>query len=162
MLSLASSLTAIGLPTFARHLRTSKVSEVPHALGLLRHRTLAFVRQPSTSPCFPSSAGPAPAKPSTSPVRVDFYDSSTPGSATWRALQFQPSFALRYRYSWLTSATGCGSAQDAPSSNSSTVTYRAEGDLDHDGVLSLFERTDELTAGELKTTAPMVVQRKLE
>ena len=69
-----------------------------------------------------------------SPFKHDPRDYSTPetfGNASWQGLQFAVSKPFLYSYSFLASGEG----------QNSTFTARAEGDLDCDGVSSLFEQT---------------------
>jgi Tfp pilus assembly protein PilE len=111
--------------------------------------------------CMPVGAGPTPAKPSTAPVQVMFGAPESPESATWHSLGYEPSSAIRYRYSFLPAAPGCGVLGD-DSHGEAVLTLRAEGDLDGDGVLSLFERKVGLSAGELALDPLLVVRDRVE
>jgi hypothetical protein len=70
-------------------------------------------------------------------VEVDFSSEETPGHATWSDLAFAPDRPVRFRYSLLPLASGCGLG---PEHGEPLVVFRAEGDLDGDGDLSTFER----------------------
>ena len=68
---------------------------------------------------------------------MDFDHVETPGYRTWAALEFQPTYAIRYSYTFEPTASGC----DLRSPEGTyLVTMRAEGDLDGDGERSVFER----------------------
>ena len=87
--------------------------------------------------CLPPAAGPTPAVPSVDPVEVDFSSEETVGRDAWIALGFQPERPIRYRYEYAPDRDGCDLAMSEPATS---ITFRAEGDLDGDGVLSTFER----------------------
>ncbi len=160
LLSLAAIVLAIGVPTFEQHLRTSKIAEAPHELQRIHASLAAYYVTPQLTSagkrlrCLPESAGPAPARPSAKPASTVFSDPSTPGSKTWQAIGYQPDGAIRYRYSLLPTQSGCSTADlKAPP----TVTLRAEGDLDADDTLSLFERTIHVKDDSL-VADPILVQ----
>ena len=66
---------------------------------------------------------------------------------------------IRYRYTLLPVVTGCGKARELPAP---AVTFRAEGDLDGDGVLSRFERTAVHQDGVLAPGQVVVVRDRVE
>lgn len=136
---------AVFVPTFIRHLRTSKIAEAPAQLERLHETAAAYYAAVHVSEaegsrhmhCLPPRAGPTPPEPSATPVQIDFAADETRGSTTWKALAFAPERPLRYRYTFEPSRSGCNLHQhDAPVE----VLFRAEGDLDDDGTLSTFER----------------------
>jgi len=134
---------AVFVPTFIRHMRTSKVSEASTQLQRLHDAAAAyFVAVHSTeggSPvtrCLPPAAGPAPAEPTPDATEYDFSAEDAPGHATWEALGFEADRPIRFRYSFVPRESGCGLEGGAEP----LVTLRAEGDLDDDGKRSLFER----------------------
>lgn len=115
----------------------------------------------SATSCLPPAAGPTPASPSVEPQKVDFHAEETVGSQTWRALGYQPSRAIRYRYSILPAEAGCG-VEEAPPEEP-LIRLRAEGDLDGDGELSIFERAATLTPdGQLVPDGPLLMRRRIE
>jgi type II secretory pathway pseudopilin PulG len=149
VVSITGMVLAVAVPTFVRTLETSKAAEASEQLATLFRNSAAYyaVARPTTGPklayCLPAAAGPAPLLASVNPVPVDFGAADTPGSPTWRALEFAPKEALRYRYTFLPHGPSC--LIDEPI-QPSTLTLRAEGDLDGDGTLSRFERRGQLRA----------------
>ncbi|MFO0693415.1 MAG: hypothetical protein U0230_07660 [Polyangiales bacterium] len=138
---------AVFVPTFIREIRTSKISEATDQLSVMHRNTAAYFDRPHVIDglgrrwCLPDAAGPTPAQPWYDPVETDFGATDVAGHLTWTALGFQPG-PIRYRYTFLPETTGCGIRRPP---HTPVVTYRAEGDLDEDGVLSTFERTDAVT-----------------
>ncbi len=159
---------AVFVPTFIRELRTSKVSEASMELSALHRASAAYYAARHEAQdggrrrtrCLPPMAGPLPAEPSVDPVEVDLSDESLPGRETFQALGWAPQHGLRYRYSFLPVKDGCDLL---PQAGRALVTLRAEGDLDGDGKLSLFER--QATAneeGELVPTGVLRVRDRTE
>jgi hypothetical protein len=107
----------------------------------------------------PDPAGPTPSKPARDPVPVVFSASDAP--ATWRAIGYEPSGPIRYRYTFLPARSGCG-ALPADSHGEPVLTLRAEGDLDGDGVLSLYERTAVTKDGVLSLEPLLSVRDRIE
>lgn len=157
---------AVSVPTFSRHLRTSKSAEAAEQLAAL-HRAAAayYVRRHEDADgrhhdrCLPEAGGPAPAEPSASPQSVDFAATTTPGAATWQALGFSPAEPTRYRYSVLPVETGCGVVARG---DAHVIDLVAEGDLDDDQVLSRFERRATTQDGELVPAGVLVVTQRNE
>src|SRR4051794_11871250 len=106
IVSIVGMLLAVAIPTLARSIRASKVSEASEQLDLLYRAVAAYYATPRPVPnaagdslfCLPGDAGPAPSSPSANPVLVDFAAASTPDAATWSALGFTPHVPLRFRY----------------------------------------------------------------
>ena len=150
MVCLIGVVLAVFVPTFVGEIRTSKVSEASEELASLHGASAAYFAAShggGRRQCLPDAAGPAPAEPSTDPVDVNFQADDVPGSAIWKALDWQPARPIRYRYTFVPAASGCGlsAAEDGP-----LLTLRAEGDLDGDGKRSLFEREATVdSAGDL-------------
>ncbi len=157
-------LLAVFLPTFVRHVHTSKTAEASEQLAELHRLSAAYyaarhagadghVRQR----CLPLSAGPAPATPTADPVAVDFSATETPGAATWRAIGFAPADPTRFRYTLTTTVDGCDVG-----AMTRGVTFVAEGDLDGDGVRSRFERRAAVRGDEFTPTGVLVVHDRVE
>jgi Tfp pilus assembly protein PilE len=166
IVSVVGMLLAVAIPTLARSVRASKVAEASEQLERLYQAVAAYYATPrpaangATRFCLPSDAGPAPTVPSVSPVVVDFTAASTPGAATWSALGFTPHAALRYRYTFSSTAPGCSAASGG---RAGRLTFRAEGDLDGDGVYSTFERRAELGAhGQLLPELVLHIDDRVE
>jgi type II secretory pathway pseudopilin PulG len=140
VLSLTGILLAAFLPTFARHVKTSKLAEATEQLAALQQRASAYYAAERTvggqrvRGCLPDGAGPFPLTPSSEPVLVDFA-SDEGGAATWRALGQSTPAMLRYSYEIAVPEPGCQQRPARPA-----ITLRAHGDLDGDGTQSLLER----------------------
>lgn len=161
MLSLVGVTLAVMVPAFVREVRVSKVAEASETLQALHQAVASYYTTPRATStgmritCIPMPAGPTPAEPSRDPVRIDFQAADTPGAATWRAIAFQPSRPIRYRYTLSTEHPGC-----AGDPRTTRVLLRAEGDLDGDGHHSRFERVLVARDGVLvPTVPPRVVDR---
>lgn len=140
----AGVLLAVFVPTFLKHLRTSKVAEASEQLARMHDGASAYWLARHAGPrgepltrCLPDRAGPTPAAPTVDPVDVDFGAEATPGAPTWRALGFASDRPTRYTYSFEPARSGCGVRV---ATKAVAVVIRAQGDLDGDGVLSTFER----------------------
>ncbi len=144
IISAIGIILAVVIPTFVKTLKTSKVAEASHQLNALFQAASAYYtansgdRRKTITYCLPAEAGPTPEKPSQTPIKVDFFSGQVQGVETWRALNFNPTEPLRFRYSFLPRVSGC-SLRAPP--NTPMVTLRAEGDLDGDNDYSTFERT---------------------
>ncbi len=159
-------LLAVAVPTFMRHVRTSKTSEASEQLATLHRLSAAYYARRHTGPdgrrrqhCLPDAAGPAPAAPTISPQTVDFTAAATPGASTWRALGFAPQDPTRYRYALEPVEAGCDLAL---AERPYLLSIRAEGDLDGDGVLSRFERRATVREGELVPFGVLVIDQHVE
>ncbi len=165
IVSVAAILLAAALPAFVRALRSSKIEEASRELARMQARVAAYYAATHTTSagprtaCIPDAAGPAPAAPSAQPVQATLADPATPGNPTWRALELEPEGAIRFRYSFIPDASGCDIARRSPPP---TVRLRAEGDLDSDGTLSVFERTLRVSEGELAPDPLLFVQDRTE
>lgn len=159
-------LLAAGVPTFLRELQVSRISEAPEQLEAMYKGIVAYHGSVQALPggqrgigCLPAAAGPAPEHPSATGVEVDFTDPETPGQPTWVALGFAPRGPLRFRYSFLPRQVGCEVPDPAPEP---LVHWRAEGDLDADGALSLFERSANLEGNHLRPDPLLFVRDRTE
>lgn len=164
LISVAAIVLSASGPAFLRAVRVSKVAEAPHQLARLQQHVAAYyaaVHQTEAGArlaCLPESAGPVPAMPADKPVVAVFGAPESPGSATFRALGFEPNEPIRYRYSFATSQPGC----DSSANSVRTVAVRAEGDLDGDGTMSLFERSAVARGGELQIDPLLFVRDRIE
>jgi type II secretory pathway pseudopilin PulG len=169
IISVLGTLLAVAIPTLAKSVRPSKVSEASEQLEILYQAVAAYYRTPRPadprpdSPslhCLPEPAGPTPELPSPNPVPTDFGAANVRGVATWQALGFAPTAALRFRYSVIPSEPGCA----APSGGrAGALILRAEGDLDGDGNYSRFERRAQIdAAGELRAEPVLHIEDRVE
>lgn len=136
-------LAAIAIPVFVKYLRRSKTSEAEEMLSFMFRAASTYYTQErpgrnarggtsGSAQCVPASAGPTPATVAAGGDRrtVNFGAAST----TWVALDFQVADPLYYIYTFGNSVNACNVL------NRAAFTARAEGNLDGDGVSSMFER----------------------
>jgi hypothetical protein len=165
-LSAAGIVLAGFVPTFIDHVRLSKLAEATELLDEMHRGAAAYyaiehrIDGKLARGCLPTGAGPYPEQPSVDPTLVDFA-SDTVGKATWAALGIQGS-NLRYRYTLVVSKPGCRPHE--PSRGAPVVVFRAEGDLDGDGVLSTIERSATLAKdqAELVAVPPLNIDKRVE
>jgi len=174
-LSLVESAAVVGVtglvlaafvPTFLTQIRLSKVSEATEQLAALHGATAAYyardlrVEGKLRRMCLPESAGPTPSTPAVYPLPVDFTDDEAVGHETWKALGLT---VQDVRYSYRVEVTGPGCGPREPTGQP-IVVYRAEGDLDGDGVHSMMERTAAISADQttLKPGALLKVLQRVE
>ena len=164
LISVIAVVLAASGPAFVRAIRISKVAEAPYQLARLQQRAAAYyavVHSTEAGPrtgCVPEPAGPTPTEPSASPVVVMFEAPENLGAATWQGFGFSPDEPIRFRYSVVPSASGC----DSPPRSRTSIVLRAEGDLDHDGTFSLFERALLVVDGELTADPLLFVRDRIE
>lgn len=160
-LSLTGVVLAAFVPTFMKHVRVSKLSEATDLLEALHEGAVAYytahhkVSGRTLWGCLPESAGPFPSTPSVDPAPVSFAEDKE-GAATWSALGLTEPKSLRFSYSVIVEQPGCAphpSPRGAP-----VITFRAEGDLDGDGVKSLIERSATLSQDQ-RTLVPLPLLR---
>lgn len=140
LLCLLGIVLAIFVPTFLRRVRTNKINEASELLEEMSARAAAYYAttwSSGQSHCLPPAAGPTPPEPTVDAEPVDFDSPEARGHETWKALGFQPDRPVRYSYSFTPSEHGCGLVGPE---EMGTVSFRALGDLDGDGVQSTFER----------------------
>ncbi|MFW2388464.1 MAG: pilus assembly FimT family protein [Polyangiales bacterium] len=162
LLCIAAIVLAVFVPAFIHRVRTNKISEAAELLQEMHDRAAAYYETSWGAKkrfCLPPGAGPTPASPSVDLVDVEFAAEEQTGHASWAALGFQPERPLRYSYSYRPSHHGC----DLPTEGERrTVSFRAEGDLDGDAVLSTFERRAEIEADGLQPVGALHVHQRVE
>lgn len=142
---LAGSILAVAVPSFVREVRLSKTAEAAELLQVMHLGASAYfasrqmVDGQERRRCLPAHAGPTPARPRVEARPVDFFDHDAPDATTWQVLSFRSERPLRYSYRFEPVESGCDLRTPE---RTYIVSYRAEGDLDGDGVRSLFERRD--------------------
>ena len=149
---------AMFVPTFLNRVRANKIDEAAALLEELSERTAAYYAtswEDGRQRCLPEHAGPTPETPSMDARPVDFQNATSQGHATWKALDFQPDRPTRYSYRVVPDRAGCDLSGVG-------VWFRAEGDLDGDGVRSVFERRSEVEAGGLTPVGVLRVHRRVE
>jgi len=162
LLSLIAVVLAVFVPTFLRRIRTNKINEAAELLGEMNRRTQAYydTAWPTLERhCLPPEAGPTPSAPTEKPQAVDFFSDATAGHATWEAMGFQPDRPIRFSYRYLPSRHGCG---PRGSGEEVSLLFRAEGDLDGDGVLSTFERSAVVGRDGFSPSDALLVHQRTE
>ncbi len=151
-------LAAIAIPAFIKYIRNSKTSEAKENLAyIFRESTTYFAGErvqrgmggADVPPQFPSGDGPTPAAPGAG-VKTSGGDWTT---ETWQALKFSLADPHYFAYTYVSAGT----------SSASAFTARAEGDLDGDGIQSLFERAGQANANmEVEGSRGLYEQNPLE
>ena len=162
LLCLIGIVLAVFVPTFVARVRTNKISEASELLQEMSDRAAAYYATSwggGNRHCLPPSAGPTPAAPTVDLVEIDFFAPDHAGHASWKALDFQPGRPVRYSYSYTPSGDGCDLASG---DDLASVSFRAEGDLDGDGVRSTFERRATLEADGLKPADALRIHQRIE
>ncbi len=145
--SLLGSLAAVAIPAFAREIHASRFVEPTAGLAQIGEASIAFAVENGR---FPDSAPLTPAEPPRGKKEAD-----PPGTwdhPTWQALGFRPAAeGAPHAYSF------------AYESNGTVFVAKARGDLDGDGILSLFEIRGFIRPGEKPMLEPgMHVESELE
>lgn len=168
LISLTGVLVAAFIPTFTRHLRASKLSEAVDRLEDLYRGTAAYyaeerlVNGKLVRNCLPESVGPLPLEPSPEPQYVDFQAPETENAEIWRALSDSEPLMLRYSYQVRVANPGCGMRNDA---SVPAVVFRANGDLDGDGIFSEIERAAQVSSEPpylLEAVPPLHIRQRVE
>jgi len=132
-------LAAVAIPAFVKYMRRSKTSEAEDKLAYMFRAATTYYTQERPArgtgggiavQCIPAGAGPDPGAVTQDRQTYDFPGAST----TWLQLDFQIGDPFYYQYQFDSGVGGCGVTGAA------AFTARAQGDLDGDGMLSLFER----------------------
>lgn len=148
---LVGSILAVAIPTFLREVRLSKTAEASEMLQQMHLGASAYfasrqeVDGVERRRCLPERAGPTPERPRMEARRVDFFDDAVEDAPTWRVLSLRSERPLRFAYRFQPTRAGCDLRSPE---NTYVVTYAAEGDLDGDGVRSLYERRDATSSTE--------------
>ena len=162
VLCIAGIVLAVFVPTFVRRVRINKISEASQLLQEMNDRASAYYATAWPNGkrfCLPPGAGPTPSLPTVDSADVVFADEAQTGHQSWEALGFQPDRPVRYSYSFLPSHHGCDLVGDG---DRGLVSFRAEGDLDGDGVRSVFERRATVDATGLKPAETLHIHRRVE
>lgn len=148
--ALVGSLLAVAVPAFLHELHASRFVEPTDGLARIGVAAIAYAE---ANQRFPDSVPLTPAVPPRGKKEAD-----PPGTwegPTWKALAFRPAAeGVPHAYSFSFESTGGGSAFVA----------QARGDLDGDGILSMFEiRGDARRGAQKPSIAPgMYVEAELE
>jgi hypothetical protein len=131
MFAVGGSLLAVAIPSFAKHLSSSRLVEPVDGLARLGEGAKAYAEAHPNDAPFPQSA---PLTPTEVPRGVMLVDApGTWDTPTWRALDFR--FEDAHRFSFAFDST----LPQKRSATGASFVATAHGDLDGDGVTSTFE-----------------------
>jgi type II secretory pathway pseudopilin PulG len=162
LLCIFGIVLAVFVPTFVRRVRVNKISEASELLQEMSGRAAAYYATAWASGnrfCLPPGAGPTPSLPTVDSADVVFADEAQTGHQSWEALGFQPDRPVRYSYSFSPGQHGCDLVG---AGELRWVSFRAEGDLDGDGVRSVFERRATIDGNGLRPAETLHVYRRVE
>jgi hypothetical protein len=150
LVSVGGSVLAVVVPTFARNVHASYVSEATRGVSDLSARTSALLEAAQATSALPESA---PLTPASVPRGTRSTDpAGTWEHPTWRALEF--GFDEAHAYSF---------AYDAErASDVAKWSATAHGDLDGDGNLSTIQLGGVYRPGSAPVLSPMDVQHEIE
>ena len=158
VVAIISLLSSVAIPSFVKYVRRAQASEAPMALRRMydgavayyvgEHADSAGVLQAKR---FPGSAGPTPlSPPAGTKAVVPIADWKSP---EWMALDFSLSDPTRYSFRFDNNGlTGIGAFAQ----------MIAQGDLDGDGVYSLYQRSCTAVADGVRGGSGMVAINELE
>lgn len=139
------SIAAVFVPAFFERVELSRTAEPARMLQQMHLGASAYFAAPQRIQgveerrCLPPHAGPSPREPRIEALTYDFFDESEPDATTWSVMSFRTDRPVRFAYRFEPVESGCD--LHTPD-HTYLVTYSARGDLDGDGVQSLFERRD--------------------
>lgn len=148
-------LAALALPAFVSYIRTSKTSEAMGNLRKIYEGEIAYyftTKSTRAGVAITPQFMQCPSTPDTPPAGIKV--SGDWSVASWEGIQFSQDSPVYFSYTADTAGTG----------TTSSFTARAEGDLDGDGISSLFERTGEIDAatGDPVGAAGIYASREIE
>lgn len=155
----------IGVYGVRRYLQSAKSSEAKHTVGAIARAAQAAYEAPGHRLC--RSALPVPAhaprggkyQPATGAGK-DF-DSGDAASG-WKCLKFSLTQPHYYQYGYVQGGPYKGPARGGPDPGPLGFEAWAEGDLDGNGVTSLFTTTGKIVNGKLDTSPQLFVSNELE
>ncbi len=145
-------LAAVAIPAFSRYIKRSKTTEVAGNIakiyqGEVTYYSASAERGDGTARFV--NAGALPSTPSPGQNKFPADAQLWAGNTDWSAIGFGLDGAHYYRYTAISSTTTLG------------FTAQAEGDIDGDGTLSVFQRQGTVANGEIQGTN-MSVTSELE
>jgi type IV pilus assembly protein PilA len=159
-------LAAVAIPAFLNYMKTAKSSEAVLGIDKIFQGAVSYfdservgqgVSATSLQHCLPTSASWTPASPAPSAEKYFAATYETQwNAATWKALNFQMGDNFYYQYEFDNAG---GSACPITGAVAGLFNAKAQGDLDGDTTLSLFERAAALTAGGLIQGASGIYKR---
>ncbi|MEN9578767.1 MAG: hypothetical protein RJA70_1776 [Pseudomonadota bacterium] len=148
--SILCSIGAVFVPAFFANLHASRLSEPLDGLARIAAHSAAFAELKPAKEAYPESA---PLTPTDVPRGESVLD--PPGTwehPTWRALEFQPTMAHYFSFSYTSKSQGGGSSFVA----------KAHGDLDGDGLFSTFKIRGSVAPGAGHSQSYIEMDREVE
>lgn len=171
MLNSAGVLPALGIYGVRRYLASSKASEAKNTIGAIsRGAAAAYERERATGGralCKSAPAVPAvvPAGKKYQPNTMDGNDFETGDAETgWKCLKFSMTQPHYYQYGYSAGGPYKGPAVGGPDPGKNGYEVWAVGDLDGDGVTSLFTVTGTIdpATGNIKRSTQIFIHNELE
>ena len=150
VVAVVGSVLATALPSFVRNLHASRLVEPIDGLNRIATRATALAAGRPPAAAYPASA---PLTPETVPKGERVTDpKGTWDHPTWQELEF--SFTVPHSYSF------AFESENGP--EQAKFTARANGDLDGDGLLSLFQISGQSAVGKEPGVHPLEIDREVE
>lgn len=155
-MAIVALLASIAIPSFINYIRSSKTSEAVSNIRTIYSGEVSYFLndkiQRGAGALITSRFVTCPTTPASVPPgekRSGNWD-----NPNWAAVQFAQDSPVLFSYT--TEASGIGTSAE--------FTARAEGDLDNDGVYSLFERTGAVndSSGDIEASAGIYIVRDIE
>ena len=145
-------LAAVAIPAFVNYIRRAKTSEATLSIDRMYEGAVTYfdtehtprgVTTSNITEALPANVGPTPATTlvDSSKLVAQTYLALFQTNVNWQALDFSMTDNFYYAYTF---DSACGGSSCG---NNATMYCRAEGDLDGDNNLSLFERSGQAVSG---------------
>jgi hypothetical protein len=160
---------AVGVYGLRRYLATSKTAEAKNTMGAITRAAVAAYERERTLPDGSIThrlCGSAPSVPSSVPrgtkyqPRSDFETGD--GDNGWKCLYFALSEPIRFRYTYTRGGPYKGPARGGPDPGPNGFEVAAEGDLDGNGVTSLFTRIGQVRGGSVVVSTELFIDKEFE
>jgi type IV pilus assembly protein PilA len=158
---------AVGIYGVRKYLATAKTAEAKNTLGAIARAAAAAYERESMAGGAATHrlCASAIAVPHAVPKGGRYMPSSSPGSdfhtgdatAGWTCLKFEMEQPMYYQYSYV---TGAGSGKSGASANGFEASAR--GDLDGNGVTSLFARAGDVRGGHVVVSTELYIENEFE
>jgi len=148
--AIGGSLLAVMVPAFVRNLHASRMSEALDGIEQIAGRALVLSDAAPVSSAFPASCPLTPERVPRASLVTD--PPHTWDNPTWRLLNFSIDTPHAYSFQF--------DAQNNP--DNSHFSVEAHGDLDGDGVLSVFRAGGSIRQGQAPQRDVLEVSREVE
>lgn len=166
--ALVGVAAAVAVYSVRRYLAASKAAEAKNMVGAIARSAIAAFEREHAGGATHQLCGSAPPVPSQVPAGIkhqpgDDFDSGDE-RAGWRCLRFRMTMPHRYQYEYRRGGPYKGPARGGPDPGPHGFEASAEGDLDGDGVTSLFTLVGKVDARtkQLKVSPTLFVVDEFE